>query len=171
MIRGLPDRPLSASETPKLSHERDDLLVIPATPDSLVGGDGTVGKIRNILVLTANVVASLAYTDTDGWTVVAKTADPSAFEVVLDRSSNSEATASQTKTETKSSRPSQKRTRRSQIGRSSDRPTCVERITRDRCCHPQGVIEQLPTLLLPLACHRSSHTRFTAVPPGVKMLG
>jgi hypothetical protein len=84
MISGLPDRPLSASETLRLSHERDDLLVIPATPDSLVGGNGTLGESRNILVFTANVVASLAYTDADGWTVVAKTADPSAVEVVLD---------------------------------------------------------------------------------------
>ena len=84
MIGGLPDRPLSASETLRLSHERDDLLVIPATPDSLVGDDGTLGEIRNILVFTANVVASLAYTDADSWTVVAKTADPSEFEVVLD---------------------------------------------------------------------------------------
>ena len=84
MISGLPDRPLAASETLRLSHERDDLLVIPATPDSLVGGDGTLCEIRNVLVFTANVVASLAYTDADGWTVVAKTVDPPAFEVVLD---------------------------------------------------------------------------------------
>jgi hypothetical protein len=40
MISGLPERPLSASETLRLSQERDDLLVIPATPDSLVGDDG-----------------------------------------------------------------------------------------------------------------------------------
>jgi len=84
MISRLPDRPLSASETPRLSHERDDLLVIPATPDSLVGDDGLLGEIRNILVFTANVVASLAYTDADGWTVVAKANDPSDFEAVLD---------------------------------------------------------------------------------------
>jgi len=84
MISGLPDRPLSANETLRLSHERDDLLVIPATPDSLVGGDGTLGEIRNILVFTTNVVASLAYTDADGWMVVTKTTDPSGFELVLD---------------------------------------------------------------------------------------
>lgn len=69
MIRSLPDRPLSAAETLTASHERDDLLVIPATPDSLVSNDGSLGEIRNILVFTANVVASLAYTDADGWTV------------------------------------------------------------------------------------------------------
>lgn len=84
MIGGLPDRPLSADETLTLSHARDDLLVIPATPDSLVGNDGSLDDIRNILVFTGNVVASLAYTDEDGWTVVAKVADPSAFEDVLD---------------------------------------------------------------------------------------
>ncbi len=72
MISGLPDRPLLASETLTVSHERDDLLVMPATPDSLVGDDGTLGGIRDILVFTANVVTSLAYTDPDGWTVVAK---------------------------------------------------------------------------------------------------
>ncbi|GAA0512164.1 hypothetical protein SAMN04488066_104131 [Halorubrum aquaticum] len=79
MISGLPDRPLLASETLTLSHERDNLLVIPTTPDSLVGDDGTLGGIRDILVFTANVVASLAYTDADGWTVVAKATDPSKF--------------------------------------------------------------------------------------------
>lgn len=84
MISGLPDRPLLASETLTVSHERDDLLVMPATPDSLVGDDGTLGGIRDILVFTANVVTSLAYTDPDGWTVVAKATDPSKFEVVLD---------------------------------------------------------------------------------------
>lgn len=36
MISGLSDRPLSAAETPELSHERDDLPVIPAIPNSLV---------------------------------------------------------------------------------------------------------------------------------------
>ncbi|WP_458190618.1 hypothetical protein [Haladaptatus sp. NG-WS-4] len=84
MIRGLPDRPLSAGEALKLSHKRDDLLVIPATPNSLIGTEGTFGDIRNLLVFTANVVASLAYTDANGWTVVAKITDPSAFEDVLD---------------------------------------------------------------------------------------
>ena len=84
MISSLPDRPLSATETLTVSQERDDLLVIPATPDDLVGDEGTLGEIRNILVFTANVVASLAYTDADGWTVVAKVDDPSEFEVVLD---------------------------------------------------------------------------------------
>ncbi|PSQ18015.1 hypothetical protein BRD00_05935 [Halobacteriales archaeon QS_8_69_26] len=84
MIRGLPDRPLSAGETLRLSHEREDLLVIPATPNSIVGDDGAFGDIGNVLVFTANIVASLAYTDGDGWTVVAKATDPSAFEDVLD---------------------------------------------------------------------------------------
>ncbi|MEF8821836.1 MAG: hypothetical protein V5A52_06125 [Halovenus sp.] len=83
MISGLPDRPLSAAETLELSHARDDLLVIPATPDSLVGDDGTLGEITNVLVFTGSVAASLAYTDADGWTVVAKTSDLTAFEDVL----------------------------------------------------------------------------------------
>jgi hypothetical protein len=84
MISGLPDRPLSASETLRVSQERDDLLVIPATPDSLLGAHGSLDEIRNVLVFTANVVAALAYTDADGWTVVAKADDPAAFEDVLD---------------------------------------------------------------------------------------
>ncbi|WP_318567399.1 hypothetical protein [Salinigranum marinum] len=84
MIRGFPDRPLSAGETLTLSHARDDLLVIPATPNSLVGNDGSLDDIRNVLVFTRNVVASLAYTDAGGWTVVSKVANPSAFEDVLD---------------------------------------------------------------------------------------
>lgn len=84
MISGLPDRPLSATETLTVSHERDDLIIIPATPDSLVGDDGSLGEIRNILVFTGTVVASLAYKDADGWTVVSQVDDPSAFEEVLD---------------------------------------------------------------------------------------
>jgi len=84
MISGLPDRPLSAAESVELSHARDDLLVIPATPDSLVGDDNTIGDITNVLVFAGSVVASLAYTDADGWTVVAKASDPTAFEDVLD---------------------------------------------------------------------------------------
>jgi hypothetical protein len=84
MIDGFPDRPFTAIETLELSNERDDLLVIPATPSSLVGDDGSFGEIRNVLVFTTNVVASLAYTEADGWTVVAKATDPSAFEDVLD---------------------------------------------------------------------------------------
>jgi hypothetical protein len=85
MIRGFPDRPLSAGETLGPSHERDDPLVIPATPDSLVGDDGSFGEIGNVLVFTATVVAALAYTDADGWRVMAEVGDPAAFEDVLDR--------------------------------------------------------------------------------------
>lgn len=58
--------------------------MIPATPDSLVGASGSLDDIRNVLVFTATVVASLAYTDTEGWSVVTKEDDPSAFEDVLD---------------------------------------------------------------------------------------
>lgn len=84
MISGLPDRPLSASETLRLSKERDDLLVIPATPDSLIGAHGSLDEIRNVLVFTETIVAALAYTDADGWTLVTKADDPAAFEDVLD---------------------------------------------------------------------------------------
>lgn len=75
MIRSLPERPLEPAEAVGLSKQRSNFVLLPATPDSLFDDDNRVTDVRDLLILTENVLVTVVYEDGDGWTIVSKSDD------------------------------------------------------------------------------------------------
>jgi len=85
MFSALPNRPLTVRETLTLSQDNADLLMFPATPDSLARNDESPEQVFDLLIFTQNLVAGLAYdVENETWSVLAKNDDPTSFENVLD---------------------------------------------------------------------------------------
>lgn len=85
MFSALPNRPLTVRETLTLSQDNADLLMFPATPDSLARNDESPKQVFDLLIFTQNLVAGLAYdAENETWSVLAKNDDPTSFENVLD---------------------------------------------------------------------------------------
>ena len=85
MFSALPNRPLTVRETLTLSQDNADLLMFPATPDSLAQNDESPEQVFDLLIFTQNLVAGLAYdAENETWSVLAKNDDPTSFENVLD---------------------------------------------------------------------------------------
>lgn len=79
MVSSLPDRPLSPTETVETSHSKSGFLMLPATPSSMFEGD-QLTDVRDLLIVTENALAVLAYEESDGWVTVARFEETTNFE-------------------------------------------------------------------------------------------